>query len=45
VEEEVVDCSFLPSPQILAEETQMEKEMDEDRKRALGVIATIFRGS
>jgi len=41
VEEEVVDCSSPPLPQILAE-NPMEKEMDEGRKRTLGVIAAIF---
>jgi hypothetical protein len=38
--EEVVDCT-PPLPQILAE-PPMEKEMDEGRKRTLGVIAAIF---
>jgi hypothetical protein len=41
MEKEVVDCSSLPLPQILAE-TPMGKEMDEGRKRTLGVIAAIF---
>src|SRR5215471_18889470 len=41
VGEQVVDYSSVPLPQILAE-IPMEKEMDEGRKRTLGVIAAIL---
>jgi hypothetical protein len=41
VEEEVVNCSSPSLPQILAENPDG-KEMDEGRKRTLGVIAAIF---
>jgi hypothetical protein len=41
VGEEVVDCGSLPLPQILAENLEG-KEVDEGRKRTIGIIATIF---